>query len=143
INFYPVRVFGQDILGQVMLVDLAGMRDAVADAGGEPSLVSPKVPVDVIIDHSLQVDKWASPDARRVNLEKEYGRNGERFAFLRWSSNSCHGVRSVPPGKGIMPQLHLERIAKVVWPDKAADGAAMAIPDTCVATDSHTPMVHG
>jgi aconitate hydratase len=99
--------------------------------------------VDVIIDHSLQVDKWASPDARRVNLEKEYGRNGERFAFLRWCSNSFDGVRIVPPGKGIMHQLHLERIAKVVWLDKAADGAAMAIPDTCVGTDSHTPMVNG
>ncbi|WP_094853626.1 aconitate hydratase AcnA [Bordetella genomosp. 10] len=143
INFYPVRVFGQDILGQVMLVDLAGMRDAVADAGGDPGRVSPKVPVDVIIDHSLQVDKWASPDARRVNLEKEYSRNGERFAFLRWCSNSFDGVRIVPPGKGIMHQLHLERIARVVWLDKAADGSVLAIPDTCVGTDSHTPMVNG
>ncbi|MFJ1257802.1 aconitate hydratase AcnA [Cupriavidus sp. CuC1] len=142
LSFYPVRVYGQDILGQVMLVDMAGMRDAVADAGGDPSLVSPKVPVDVIIDHSLQVDSWATPDARRINLEREYERNGERFAFLRWCSSSFEGVRIVPPGKGIMHQIHLEHIGKVVWTEKTADGE-LAIPDTCVGTDSHTPMING
>lgn len=142
LSFYPVRVFGQDILGQVMLVDMAGIRDAVADAGGDPSRVSPKVPVDVIIDHSLQVDSWATPDARRINLEKEYERNGERFAFLRWCASSFEGVRIVPPGKGIMHQIHLEHIGKVVWTEQTAEGE-LAIPDTCVGTDSHTPMING
>ncbi|MCG2594415.1 aconitate hydratase AcnA [Ramlibacter sp. XY19] len=142
LNFYPVRVYGQDILAQVMLVDLAGIRDAVADAGGDPAQVRPKVPVDVIIDHSLQVDRWASPDARRINLEEEYERNGERFAFLRWCSSSFEGVRIVPPGKGIMHQIHLEHIAKVVWTEPV-EGGELAIPDTCVGTDSHTPMVNG
>ncbi|NUA30259.1 aconitate hydratase AcnA [Cupriavidus basilensis] len=142
LSFYPARVYGQDILGQVMLVDMAGMRDAVAEAGGDPSQVKPKVPVDVIIDHSLQVDSWATPDARRINLEREYERNGERFAFLRWCSSSFEGVRIVPPGKGIMHQIHLEYIGKVVRTEKTADGE-LAMPDTCVGTDSHTPMING
>jgi len=142
LGFYPVRVFGQDILGQVMLVDLAGLRDAVADAGGDAAQVRPKVPVDVIIDHSLQVDRWASPDAARLNLEREYQRNGERFAFLRWCSSSFEGVRIVPPGKGIMHQIHLEHIAQVVWTESTPQGDLL-VPDTCVGTDSHTPMVNG
>ena len=142
LSFYPTRVYGQDILGQVMLVDMAGMRDAVAEAGGDASQVGPKVPVDVIIDHSLQVDSWASPIARKVNLEREYQRNAERFAFLRWCSSSFEGVRIVPPGKGIMHQIHLEYIGKVVWTEKDAQGE-LAIPDTCVGTDSHTPMING
>jgi aconitate hydratase len=142
LSFYPVRVYGQDILGQVMLVDMAGIRDAVAEAGGDASKVSPKVPVDVIIDHSLQVDSWASPVARRVNLEREYERNAERFAFLRWCSSSFEGVRIVPPGKGIMHQIHLENIGKVVWTEHR-DGIELAVPDTCVGTDSHTPMING
>ncbi|MET3515099.1 aconitate hydratase [Pseudacidovorax sp. 1753] len=142
LSFYPTRIFGQDILGQVMLVDMAAIRDAVADAGGDAAKVSPKVPVDVIIDHSLQVDRWASPDARRFNLEREYQRNAERFAFLRWCSSSFDGVRIVPPGKGIMHQIHLEHIGKVVWTEETEAGA-LATPDTCVGTDSHTPMING
>lgn len=142
LTFYPARVFGQDILGQVMLVDMAGLRDAVADAGGDASAVRPRVPVDVIIDHSLQVDRWASADARQVNLDKEYERNGERFAFLRWCSSSFEGVRIVPPGKGIMHQIHLENIGQVVRIEPH-QGEELAIPDTCVGTDSHTPMING
>ena len=142
LSFYPTRVYGQDILGQVMLVDMAGMRDAVAEAGGDASQVRPKVPVDVIIDHSLQVDSWASPIAHKFNLEREYQRNAERFAFLRWCSSSFEGVRIVPPGKGIMHQIHLEYIGKVVWTEKEGQGE-FAIPDTCVGTDSHTPMING
>ena len=98
-----------------MLLDMAAMRDAVEQAGGDPSTVSPKVAVDVIIDHSLQVDSWANPDAARINLAREYERNGERFAFLRWCASSFDGVRVVPPGKGIMHQLHIENIGRVVW----------------------------
>jgi aconitate hydratase len=142
ITFYPARVFGQDILGLVMLLDMAAMRDAVEKAGGDPSLVSPQVPIDVIIDHSLQVDSWANPHAARINLAREYERNGERFAFLRWCASSLPGVHVVPPGKGIMHQLHLESIGRVVWADKNGDGE-IAYPDSCVGTDSHTPMVNG
>jgi len=142
LSFYPSRIFGQDILGQVMLVDMAALRDAVAENGLAPELVTPKVPIDIIIDHSLQVDRWAVPDAPRINLEKEYERNGERFAFLRWCSTSFEGVRVVPPGKGIMHQIHLESIGQVVWQDKLADGILLS-PDTCVGTDSHTPMING
>ncbi len=142
IDFYPARVFGQDILGLVMLLDMAAMREAVADAGGDAAQVVPQVPIDVIIDHSLQVDSWANPDAADINLAREYQRNGERFAFLRWCGSSFEGVRVVPPGKGIMHQLHIEHIGRVVWRDARADGE-LVYPDTCVGTDSHTPMVNG
>ena len=138
ITFFPARVFGQDILGLVMLLDMAAMRDGVEKAGGDPAQVRPKVAVDVIIDHSLQVDSWANPDAARVNLAREYERNGERFAFLRWCASSLPGVRVVPPGKGIMHQLHIENIGRVVWTD-----GDLAYPDSCVGTDSHTPMING
>ena len=143
VTFYPARVFGQDILGLVMLLDMAAMRDAVEKAGGDPSAVSPKVAVDVIIDHSLQIDSWANPDAARINLAREYERNGERFAFLRWCASSFDGVRVVPPGKGIMHQLHIENIGRVVWTRPGPDGIELAYPDSCVGTDSHTPMING
>lgn len=142
ITFYPARVFGQDILGLVMLLDMAAMREGVEAAGGDPSLVSPKVPIDVIIDHSLQVDSWANPDAAKINLAREYQRNGERFAFLRWCASNFDGVQVVPPGKGIMHQLHLEGIGRVVWADKT-DDSELVYPDSCVGTDSHTPMING
>lgn len=142
ITFYPARVFGQDILGLVMLLDMAAMREGVEAAGGNPALVSPKVPIDVIIDHSLQVDSWANPDAAKINLAREYQRNGERFAFLRWCASNFDGVQVVPPGKGIMHQLHLEGIGRVVWADQTDDGE-LVYPDSCVGTDSHTPMING
>ena len=138
VTFYPARVFGQDILGLVMLLDMAAMRDGIEAAGGDPTQVSPKVAVDVIIDHSLQVDSWANPDAAAINLRREYERNGERFAFLRWCASSFDGVRVVPPGKGIMHQLHIENIGRVVWTE-----GDLAYPDSCVGTDSHTPMING
>lgn len=142
ITFFPARVFGQDILGLVMLLDMAAMREAVQEAGGDPAQVRPQVPIDVIIDHSLQVDSWANPAAADINLAREYQRNGERFAFLRWCGSSFDGVRVVPPGKGIMHQLHLENIGRVVW-STDVDGDEMVYPDSCVGTDSHTPMVNG
>ena len=142
ITFFPARVFGQDILGLVMLLDMAAMREAVQDAGGDPAQVRPKVPIDVIIDHSLQVDSWANAAAADINLAREYQRNGERFAFLRWCGSSFDGVRVVPPGKGIMHQLHLENIGRVVWSSEE-DGTEVVYPDSCVGTDSHTPMVNG
>ncbi len=143
VTFYPARVFGQDILGLVMLLDMAAMRDGVEQAGGDPTRVSPRVAVDVIIDHSLQVDSWANPDAARINLAREYERNGERFAFLRWCASSFDGVRVVPPGKGIMHQLHIENIGRVVWTRKQEAAEDLAYPDSCVGTDSHTPMING
>ncbi len=142
LSFYPTRVFGQDILGKVMLVDLAGLRDALADAGADPELARPRVPVDIIIDHSLQVDHFARPDAAALNLAHEYRRNRERFQFLRWCAESFPGVRVVPPGKGIMHQLHLEAIGRVVWEEASPRGTVFS-PDTCVGTDSHTPMING
>lgn len=142
ITFYPARVFGQDILGLVMLLDMAAMREAVEAAGGDASKVAPQVPIDVIIDHSLQVDSWANSQAAEVNLAREYQRNGERFAFLRWCGSSFDGVRVVPPGKGIMHQLHIENIGRVVWLNDN-NGNQIAYPDSCVGTDSHTPMVNG
>jgi aconitate hydratase len=142
LSLFPNRIFGQDILGQVMLVDIAALRDAVAEAGGDPSTIEPKVPVDIIIDHSLQVDVFGTPDAAALNLAREYERNAERFAFLRWCQRSFKGVRVVPPGKGIMHQLNLEYIGRVVWTEETADGT-LAYPDTLVGTDSHTPMING
>ncbi len=140
--FYPNRIFSQDILGLVMLVDIAALRDAVAEAGKDPATVEPKVPIDIIIDHSLQVDVSGIPDAARINLETEYARNAERFTFLRWCQNSFDGVRVVPPGKGIMHQINLEHIGQVVWREDTPDGT-LVYPDTLVGTDSHTPMING
>jgi aconitate hydratase len=140
LNFYPARIYGQDILAKVMLVDMAALRDALAQSGRDPRMVNPAVPVDIIIDHSLQVDVAGTRDASRLNLEMEYHRNSERFAFLRWCSESFDNVRVVPPGKGIMHQIHLEKIADVIRHDPLTN---LVYPDTCVGTDSHTPMVNG
>ncbi len=142
LNFKPTRIFGQDILAKVMLVDMAALRDALAAAGRDPRRVNPAVPVDIVVDHSLQVDYFGTRDAPRLNLDMEYRRNAERFAFLRWCSESFDRVRVVPPGKGIMHQLHLEKIGQVVWTE-AFEGGVLASPDTCVGTDSHTPMING
>lgn len=144
ILFYPARVFGHDILGLVMLLDMVAMREAVHHAGGDASQVRPTVPTDVVIDHSLQVDSWANPLAAEINLKKEYERNAERFAFLRWCGANFEGVNVIPPGKGIMHQLHIEHIGQVVGATPLQDkGATLLFPDSCVGTDSHTPMVNG
>src|SRR5690625_2333202 len=142
IDFYPSRVFGHDILGLVMLLDLVALREAVAQAGGDVSLVRPHVPTDVVVDHSLQVDSWANPEAAAINLAIEYQRNGERFNFLRWCGSNFEGVTVIPPGKGIMHQLHLEHIGQVVGQSET-DSGPLLFPDSCVGTDSHTPMVNG
>jgi aconitate hydratase len=142
ISFFPTRIFGQDILGKVMLIDLAALRDALAAAGIDPSLARPKVPVDIVIDHSLQVDAFGTRNAPSLNLDLEYLRNQERFAFLRWCTTSFEGVRVVPPGKGIMHQLHLESLGQVVWTEDTP-GGVMASPDTCIGVDSHTAMING
>jgi aconitate hydratase A / 2-methylisocitrate dehydratase len=138
IAFMPARVLMQDFTGVPAVVDLAAMRSAVARSGGEPSLVDPLVPVDLVIDHSVQVDLFRSPEAYEANIEWEYRRNRERYALLRWAQQAFDGVRVVPPGAGICHQVNLEHLGQVVT---VRDG--VALPDTLVGTDSHTTMING
>ncbi|MGA9160357.1 MAG: aconitate hydratase AcnA [Actinomycetota bacterium] len=136
--FMPSRVLMQDFTGVPAVVDLAAMRSAMARAGGDPSRVDPVVDVDLVIDHSVQVDLFRSPAAYEANIEWEYRRNGERYALLRWAQQAFDGVRVVPPGAGICHQVNLEYLGRVVT---VRDG--VALPDTVVGTDSHTTMVNG
>jgi aconitate hydratase len=136
--FMPSRVLMQDFTGVPAVVDLAAMRSAVARAGGDPAKVDPRVDVDLVIDHSVQVDLFRSPEAYLANIEWEYRRNGERYALLRWAQQAFANLRVVPPGAGICHQVNLEHLGKVV---AVKDGVAM--PDTLVGTDSHTTMVNG
>ncbi len=138
VAFMPARVLMQDFTGVPAVVDLAAMRSAVARAGGDPRRVNPHVDVDLIIDHSVQVDLFGSPEAYQANIEWEYRRNGERYAFLRWAQQAFDGMRVVPPGAGICHQVNLEHLGKVV---ATRDG--VAFPDTLVGLDSHTTMVNG
>jgi aconitate hydratase len=140
--FMPARVLLQDFTGVPAVVDLAAMRSAVARAGGDPLLVDPMVPVDLVIDHSVQVDAFGSPAAYERNLEREYERNRERYVLLRWAQQAFRGFRVVPPGMGIVHQVNLEYLAQVVQ-IRDTGGVRIAIPDTLVGTDSHTPMVNG
>jgi aconitate hydratase len=136
--FMPSRVLMQDFTGVPAVVDLAAMRSAVARAGGDPSRVNPLVDVDLVIDHSVQVDLFRTRDAYERNIEFEYERNGERYTLLRWAQQAFDGVRVVPPGAGICHQVNLEHLGKVV---AVRDG--VAFPDTLVGTDSHTTMING
>ena len=136
--FMPARVLMQDFTGVPAVVDLAAMRSAVDRTGGDPAGLVPLVDVDLIIDHSVQVDLFRSPAAYEANIEWEYRRNGERYALLRWAQQAFEGVRVVPPGAGICHQVNLEHLGKVV-----ADKDGVAFPDTLVGTDSHTTMVNG
>ncbi|HXZ90473.1 MAG TPA: aconitate hydratase AcnA [Candidatus Dormibacteraeota bacterium] len=140
--FMPYRVLLQDYTGVPLIVDLAAMRSAFARRKLDPKTVNSKVPVDLIIDHSVQVDSWNIPNALFVNLEKEYERNSERYALLKWAHESFSSIRVFPPGKGICHQVNLEYLAKVVELEERADGLT-ALPDTLVGTDSHTTMVNG
>jgi aconitate hydratase len=142
VPLFPARLLLQDLLGVPLLADLAALRDAAAAAGLDPRVVDSQVPVDLVVDHSLRVDAWASASARRLNLQLEHGRNAERFAFLRWCERAFDNLRVVPPGKGIMHQINTERLARVVW-TVDGDGVPEAYPDTLLGTDSHTPMVNG
>jgi len=138
IAFMPGRVLMQDFTGVPAVVDLAAMRSAVARAGADPARVNPHVPVDLIIDHSVQVDLFRSRDAYEANIDWEYRRNAERYALLRWAQEAFANVRVVPPGAGICHQVNLEHLGRVV-----ATGDGLAFPDTLVGTDSHTTMVNG
>jgi aconitate hydratase len=143
IAFTPARVLMQDFTGVPAVVDLAAMRDAMARMGGDPRRINPLQPAELVIDHSVQVDRFASPDARRINSELEFERNLERYAFLRWGQKAFHNFAVVPPDTGIVHQVNLEYLARVVMDMPGAGGELMAYPDTLVGTDSHTTMING
>lgn len=142
IAYRPARVLMQDFTGVPAIVDLAAMRTAFEKSGGDPNQINPLTPVDLVIDHSVQVDKFKSPDAYRLNTEIEMDRNRERYEFLRWGQSAFDHFRVVPPGTGICHQVNLEYLAKGVW-HKTIDGEDYAYPDTLVGTDSHTTMING
>lgn len=142
IAYRPARVLMQDFTGVPAVVDLAAMREAIKSMGGNPERINPLTPVDLVIDHSVMVDQFASNAAFGGNVEKEYARNRERYAFLRWGQQSFDNFRVVPPGTGICHQVNLEYLSKVVW-NTEKNGENLIYPDTLVGTDSHTTMVNG
>jgi len=143
IQYRPARVLLQDFTGVPCVVDLAAMRDAIAKLGGDTSKINPLVPVNLVIDHSVMVDNFGTPQAFEQNVEIEYQRNFERYDFLKWGSKSLANFYAVPPGTGICHQVNLENIAQTVWTSVDQNGETIAYPDTCVGTDSHTTMVNG
>jgi len=138
IQFTPARVIMQDFTGVPCIVDLATMREAFTDLGGDPDKVNPLAPAELVIDHSVITDVFGSPDAFERNVDFEYQRNGERYQFLRWGQGAFNDFKVVPPGTGIVHQVNIEHLARVVF-----DRDGVAYPDTCVGTDSHTTMVNG
>ena len=140
--FMPARVILQDFTGVPAVVDLAAMRDAMAGLGGDPARVNPLVPADLVIDHSVQIDRYGTPDALRFNVAREYERNGERYRLLRWAQTAFRDMRVVPPGTGIVHQVNLEYLATVVAL-RSDETGTVALPDTLVGTDSHTTMING
>src|SRR5471032_1815651 len=142
IAYWPARVLMQDFTGVPAVVDLAAMRDAMQVMGEDPRKINPLSAVDLVIDHSVMVDSFGSRAAFADNVAKEYGRNGERYAFLRWGQTGFANFRVVPPGTGICHQVNLEYLSQVVWAAKDGD-KTIAYPDTLVGTDSHTTMVNG
>jgi aconitate hydratase len=143
IQYRPARVLMQDFTGVPCVVDLAAMRDAITKLGGDAAKINPQVPVHLVIDHSVMVDEFGTPQAFEENVELEYERNGERYEFLKWGSKALDNFQVVPPGTGICHQVNLEYIAQSVWSSAAPDGQTIAYPDTLVGTDSHTTMVNG
>ncbi len=142
IQFTPARVIMQDFTGVPCMVDLATMREAVKDLGGDPKRVNPLAPAEMVIDHSVQIDAFGNAGALERNMEIEYQRNGERYQFLRWGQTAFDDFKVVPPGTGIVHQVNIEYLARTVM-TREVDGALRAYPDTCVGTDSHTTMVNG
>lgn len=143
IQFTPARVVMQDFTGVPCVVDLATMREAVKDLGGDPEKINPLAPAEMVIDHSVQIDYFGRPDALKLNTDKEYERNSERYKFLRWGQGAFNNFRVVPPGTGIIHQVNIEYLARSVFTKELPDGTVQAYPDTCVGTDSHTTMVNG
>ena len=142
IAFHPARVLLQDFTGVPAVVDLAAMRQAIGEMGGDPQKINPLSAVDLVIDHSVMIDQFGTKDAFAANVEREFERNQERYEFLRWGSEAFNNFRVVPPGTGICHQVNLEYLGKTVWTD-IEDGKTIAYPDTLVGTDSHTTMVNG
>jgi aconitate hydratase len=143
IQYRPARVLMQDFTGVPAVVDLAAMRDAMAQLGGDAQKINPLVPVHLVIDHSVMVDEFGTPRAFEKNVELEYERNGERYEFLKWGSKAFNNFQVVPPGTGICHQVNLEHVAQGVWSGEDQNGDLIAYPDTLVGTDSHTTMVNG
>ena len=142
IQFTPARVVMQDFTGVPCIVDLATMREAVSELGGDPEVINPLNPAEMVIDHSVQIDSFGLPGSLERNKEREYERNAERYQFLRWGQGTLSNFRVVPPGTGIVHQVNIEYLARIVFTHEA-DGVTQAYPDTCVGTDSHTTMVNG
>lgn len=142
IPFHPTRVLMHDTTCVPALVDIAAMRDAVAEAGGDPSTLKPVLPVDVSVDHSVSVDWYGRPGAREFNMKRELERNEERYRLMKWATNALPGVRVHPPGTGIMHTMNLEQLATVISVQES-NGERWALPDTLIGTDSHTPMING
>ncbi|MGN6512216.1 MAG: aconitase family protein, partial [Lysobacteraceae bacterium] len=142
IAFMPARVVLQDFTGVPCVVDLAAMRDAVGRLGGDPKQINPLIPSELVIDHSVQVDVFGRPDALDLNGKIEFERNKERYSFLRWGQKAFRDFKVVPPSTGIVHQVNLENLARVVM-EREVDGELMAFPDTVFGTDSHTTMING
>jgi len=142
IQFTPARVIMQDFTGVPCVVDLATMREAVVELGGDPQQINPLAPAEMVIDHSVVIDVAGSADAAERNVEYEYQRNGERYQFLRWGQTAFDNFKVVPPGTGIVHQVNIEYLARTVMATEV-DGELVAYPDSCVGTDSHTTMVNG
>ena len=142
IQFTPARVIMQDFTGVPCVVDLATMREAVAELGGDPKRINPLAPAELVIDHSVQIDVAGSADAFERNVEFEYNRNGERYQFLRWGQTAFDDFKVVPPGTGIVHQVNIEYLARTIMA-REVNGEIQAYPDSCVGTDSHTTMVNG
>src|SRR5699024_10416511 len=143
VPFKPSRVILQDFTGVPAVVDLASLRKAMVDMGGEPDKINPEVPVDLVIDHSVQVDQYGTPNALKANMELEFERNMERYEFLHWAQKAFENYRAVPHATGIVHQVNREYIANVVHGFENEDGTYDAFPDTLVGTDSHTTMING
>ena len=142
VAFHPARVLMPDSSGGPLLVDLAGMRDALAAAGGDPERIRPAIPVDLVVDHSGNVVHAGTPDALQRNLRAEFALNAERYSLIRWAQQALRGMRVVPPGNGILHQINVEYLAQVVRDDGEGKDR-VALPDSLVGMDSHTPMVNG
>ena len=143
IAYRPARVLMQDFTGVPAVVDLAAMRDGIVALGGDAQQINPLNPVDLVIDHSVMIDEFGNPRAFKINVDREYERNMERYQFLKWGQGAFNNFRVVPPGTGICHQVNLEYLAQTVWTDKDQNGEEVAYPDTLVGTDSHTTMVNG
>ncbi|MFT6582485.1 MAG: aconitate hydratase [Alphaproteobacteria bacterium] len=141
VAYHPVRILMPDISGVPLLVDLSAMRDAVQALGGDPTTINPRLPIDLIIDHSVNVDFNGVPDALSRNMAMEYERNSERYSFVKWAQKNYHNIRVAPPGAGILHQVNVEHIGKVIWSDEK-DGVRQAYPDALLGMDSHTPMIN-